>query len=211
MPGGPNSNVQGVPVQQVVAPVRADLNGQFSITLTDNKTVWPAESQWRLKFCPPANNPNCYVLLTTVTGATQDLSSSIQAVIPPIVVKSKDLPSAYNSFEINQPTYGSLYYDLNLGYPLVYNGLTWNPLAGTGTAPPPPTFVFTDNEIVNGADNNWTLQVAPNPQESLLLFQFLPAFGGILLAAGADYVLAGANITTVNVIPAGTLRAWYRY
>ena len=72
--------------------------------------------------------------------------------------------------------------------------------------------VFEDNETPSGATGTaFTLAFTPSPSASLQLFQQISGFGGILLVVGTDYTITGANITTTNTIPSGTLRAWYRH
>jgi hypothetical protein len=74
-----------------------------------------------------------------------------------------------------------------------------------------------NGEVVSGSGNNFTLDHAPSPAESLILVQRLPTFGGVVLfqeegsPVMGDYALAGANITTTNSIAAGALRAWYTW
>lgn len=72
-------------------------------------------------------------------------------------------------------------------------------------------FSFADNEILSGSGTNWTLLHSPSPTASLMLFQRLPGFGGVLLIQGIDYTLSGVTITTINSLSAGVLYAFYRY
>ena len=84
--------------------------------------------------------------------------------------------------------------------------------AGSGGSSPN----FADDEIVSGSGTSWTLAHTPTTG-SLILQQYLAGFGPINLwkSEGSplvgDYSISGANITTVNSISAGKLRAWYRY
>ena len=76
---------------------------------------------------------------------------------------------------------------------------------------------FADGEVVSGSGTAFTLAHPPSPADSLILVQRLPSFGGIVLfkRVGSplvgDFDISGANITTVNSLSAGDLRAWYRY
>jgi hypothetical protein len=74
----------------------------------------------------------------------------------------------------------------------------------------PPTY-FIDREIVIGGGNAWALAAPPNPPKSLLLFQKLPMFGGILMTPDIDFVLSGASIITYRSLVTGDLLAWYRH
>jgi hypothetical protein len=125
--GSADANVGGASFPRFVAPVVCNNSGQFSITVTDNSTILPVNSQWRFQFCPPATDPQCYQFLLTISGASVDISSQIQ--IPTVVVNPSFAPRAYQSNEINNPKKGSFYWDLNLGHALIYDGSNWVPFS----------------------------------------------------------------------------------
>jgi hypothetical protein len=75
----------------------------------------------------------------------------------------------------------------------------------------PAVVNFVDGEIVAGTGTAWYLAYTPNPTASLLLFQQLSGFGNVLLSPSVNYTIAGSTITTMNSLPAGSLRGWYRF
>jgi hypothetical protein len=83
----------GGSVFQTVVPLQCDSSGNLSLTLADNLLISPSPSQWNLGICAPAGlsaggvpPPICFSALLTITGTTQNITASLQAVaaiLPP--------------------------------------------------------------------------------------------------------------------------------
>jgi hypothetical protein len=120
------------------APVVASNSGAFSISLPSNTSISPANSQWSISVCPAASM-QCVVLLTPVTGNTQDISALFtQGTIPPGNVAPLQVPRAYNTNEAFPvtPAPGAMLWDvttLNFQY---WNGTAWSTLGSGGSGTP---------------------------------------------------------------------------
>jgi hypothetical protein len=107
-------NVNGTPVAQGPFAGALDASGAFSVSLTDNTTVAPAGTKWRFTVCPASTSP-CTSVQLVVSGATQDVSSAINAVVPVIAVQPTTTPpfaNAYQDNEIVGPAQGTSYFNI---------------------------------------------------------------------------------------------------
>lgn len=57
------------------------VSGAFSINLADNSTVTPAGTKWQFIVCAAAGNPCTVIAAITISGASQDISATINAAI----------------------------------------------------------------------------------------------------------------------------------
>lgn len=97
-----------------------DGSGHFSVAIPSNTNITPAQSTWTLQVCPIAKgNTPCFTQQgLTITGATQNISSS---VIPPAISIDLAHPAypfvvAYSNTEISTAPVGGLYWDYTLSH-----------------------------------------------------------------------------------------------
>jgi hypothetical protein len=87
----------------------ADGSGFFTVNLDDNLQVSPIGSSWKFTICPFASVASCNSLVMQVTGASQDISSQLNAILTvPHVNSGPVIARAYNDSEAFG-TYGALY------------------------------------------------------------------------------------------------------
>lgn len=60
-----------------------DSSGRLAVSLADNNAVTPGPSQWNFQICAASGAP-CFSALLTITGSSQDISSALTAVAPPL-------------------------------------------------------------------------------------------------------------------------------
>lgn len=146
-PGRPGPYVwSGGVLNPQPTPVTANSGGQFTITLPDNATITPAGSMWSLSISPNASMQGI-VLLTPVTGTSQDISALFTAQsVPAIGVNALMVPRAYTTNEItpNPPlNQGALVWNTATLQFQVWNGTAWVGIGGGGggsTNPAAPAF-----------------------------------------------------------------------
>jgi hypothetical protein len=107
--------------------------GLFTVTVTDNSTVSPANSKWDFTVCSKTSAP-CTIYRTSVTGATVDLSTQISAIAPAITINANANPgmagAAYTDAEVNKPVFGTMYYNTTSSTLRTYNGTVWASAGG---------------------------------------------------------------------------------
>ncbi|MGH7748630.1 MAG: hypothetical protein ACREQ5_28305, partial [Candidatus Dormibacteria bacterium] len=77
------------PIQGTVGPVPLSAAGFFSTNLYANSLISPGGSQWQIKICispgvplPLGFGPQCFSVLQTISGSSQDLSVALSAAAP---------------------------------------------------------------------------------------------------------------------------------
>lgn len=92
--------------------VSLDSNGHASFTLPMTSAILPIGSLWKLIVCP-ASSFNCVTDYIPINGATVDISSAIDALIPLPSIPIQTIPKAYNDNEIQtQISQGGIYYNV---------------------------------------------------------------------------------------------------
>ena len=87
----------------------ANGSGVFTVTLDDNLVVSPSGSGWKFTICPNASVASCISVVLTITGATQNVSIQLNAILTvPVVNASPSIARAYNDAEVSG-SYGMLY------------------------------------------------------------------------------------------------------
>jgi hypothetical protein len=107
--------------------------GTFSISLPSNTAISPAGSQWRFQLCPNATS-GCFSFTTTLTGTTQNLTTSINAVAKgPRFPGSTSTPlSGYGPIEINTAVAtGTIFFNTTTNSCQQFNGISFQS-CGTG-------------------------------------------------------------------------------
>jgi len=99
-PGAPPPSLSGSPFQTDIPASSCDASGHITLKVADNHVVAPGPSQWRFNVCSAQyTNPNtkfCFNWTGTITGSTQNITSSLQAVSAP-------LPGSGNFFNPHAP------------------------------------------------------------------------------------------------------------
>lgn len=87
--GVSNPTVGGAAIGGNVGPAATDANGRFSMDLFSNTSISPGGTQWQFTICNPGVQPplgfgnQCFTpAAITITGATQDVSTQLNAVAP---------------------------------------------------------------------------------------------------------------------------------
>ena len=106
-------------------------SGQFSVSLGDTALINPSGSSWKFTVCSAVSSSTCYSTNVAVTGASQDVSTQINAVIVPPRVTGVGIPSAYDDIEVSTANY-NMYFRLLDNTLRCYNGSIWNSCGGGG-------------------------------------------------------------------------------
>lgn len=99
----------GIPV---MGPQSGTANGSgvFTVTLDDNLVVAPSGSKWLFTICPNAT-AGCVSVAIVITGASQNVSSTINAALaPPVVNGGPSIVRAYTDAEVSG-SYGTIYFN----------------------------------------------------------------------------------------------------
>lgn len=133
-PGAGQPSINGQPFTQSFS---GTLNGSgaFSQSMADNTTVNPAGTKWRFTICPaPYISSPCGVVTLTISGASQSISTQIDAVIAAPRLTGIVFPEAYNDTEVSTTGLPSDSYlrqtDAILRY---WNGSTWASIGSGGS------------------------------------------------------------------------------
>jgi hypothetical protein len=94
-------------------PLQLDGTGSFAgLVVPDNNTITPSGSTFNVTVCPAATTP-CFTKSLTITGATQNISSS---VVPPASILNLTVPllgaRAYTDAEVSGAQPGTLYFNV---------------------------------------------------------------------------------------------------
>jgi hypothetical protein len=114
----------------------ANGSGLLSITMDDNTAITPKGSFWRFTICPNATVLACTTISVTVSGTTQDLSSTLSSQLTPIAVQANTTVSrAYATTEASAGQ-GGIFWRVSdntlWGCTGVCTGTNWLQIAGSG-------------------------------------------------------------------------------
>ena len=135
-----------------------DSTGKFSVSLADNSvTIFPPGSQWAFSICAPVTTPGGPYCLTnfaiTITGASQDLTSTLQPKMPllpgsapsagghlllPVVVASLAQYTSFGRGTTVPVSDGASSSDCSTGLGSTnvvcqWNGTSWSAVGGSGS------------------------------------------------------------------------------
>lgn len=124
----------GTLMTQSQLTVVANLNssGAFSTSICDNTKVTPVNTSWSIRVCSATTAPCQTIPATTVSGASQSLSTYINGLIAPIRIAAVYGTRAYADVEIISPIGGTTYYSLTASGIRLWNGAAWTTLSGGG-------------------------------------------------------------------------------
>lgn len=112
--------------------------GTFSLSLPSNTAISPSGSMWQFTICPNATS-GCFSVNLTVTGATQDITSSLNAFAKGPRFAANPFAFGYGTVEVSPtPKPGSQFYNTTSAFCNQWDGSTWTgclngnylPLAG---------------------------------------------------------------------------------
>lgn len=157
-----NPRCSGTPMTSAQQSVQVVTNGSGAFTgaVCDVANVTPVNSQWQISICPAITNP-CQVLPpTNITGASQVLTTFINANIIAPRLAAYPTSIAFADVEIQPtPNPGNTYYNVTLGQTRVWNGSAWAPLS-SATALLSSNNTWTGTNTFNNTVNvNATMQV----------------------------------------------------
>ena len=127
--------------------ILTDTNGAFSISLTSNSDVRPANSQWQMIIGPNSSYP-AIVLTISLQGGTYNVSPLFAASGAVMAVQSLYVPRAYADGEVLiPPKSGQIYYDVTMKVFKYWESGNWAVLGGHSGSdmvyPPPGIAVST--------------------------------------------------------------------
>lgn len=104
-----------------------DGSGHFSLTLTDNLTIQPSGSKWSFNICSNTTAP-CFTAILSITGASLDISASVNAIAPLIRVSVDPtvFTRAYDDTEVSGG-FGAVYYRVSTNKLRVNEGTLESP------------------------------------------------------------------------------------
>src|SRR6185312_2592221 len=193
-----------------------DNGGAFSTTLYDNTRIAPGLTYWRATICSNTRSPIettggsrtfiCFNKDVTISGVSQDLSSTLSTAAPNPLINALLTPSAYKEAELDPSVLlGGIYWDLNAGCLKVWNGTAWACLGNGGA--------FNFNCVIGIQLNGSGAMVAATSQTSYGCDQnILTDFFGHLTAQSVatlspyngELQLTARNVWQPSALPAST-------
>lgn len=181
--------------QEIYSGASCDSNGNLAIDLPDNTSFSPTGTKWRFSVCS-SDGAHCNATSITISGASQNITSNLQAVLPSIATNlgtfsASSLNVSGTSTLNNLSVTGSVQSALNLGS----NALS----AGAVTASSVNNVIKVDQQA--GAD--LAAKVAA-------CITALPATGGVCDARGAQGAQSWGSLVSFSkpvalLLPAGTI------
>lgn len=112
--GGASPSVNGFFYIPPNSPSTLSSGGVFSLSLPANASISPAGSQWKFNVCSGAGSIQpaggkgsvCFNITATISGASQDISTQLQAAAPALAFASGGIPPGSNiaTPNISSPT-----------------------------------------------------------------------------------------------------------
>ena len=113
-----------------------DGSGAFSKSIPSSTSIFPTNSQWQFTICPNARS-GCFQFVTSVTGGSLDLTSSLNAVAfgPRFPYSSPSF--GYGPIEVSSKVLaGSIFYNTTTSGCQIYSGSAWGNCATGGSGTP---------------------------------------------------------------------------
>lgn len=102
-----------------------NFSGAFSFSVPSNYDIQPGGSGWTLTICPNAS-AGCFNIQIVAFGATQDLTSTINSVLPGPRFGVNATTHGYGPVELNiSVTTGTQFYNTTINQCQQYNGSAW--------------------------------------------------------------------------------------
>jgi hypothetical protein len=193
-------NINGVPLSPSVinqGPISLGGSGTFSLSVYQSAAVSPSGSTWQYTICPNASS-KCGVFTIQAVGTTQNLTSSITALIPAPRFLAVIGSYGYNNTEAQvSQVPGSLYYNVISSCYEVWSGSSFGCMAtGAGIYLPLAGGTLATNAAIafSGTGAATTLNnLAPGISSS--------GTGGL---AGSGWSLSNVGLGTFNSMEAAT-------
>ena len=167
-------NINGVPLNptKLVWSGALSAGGAFSQAMYDNNLVSPAGSTWVFQMCPNAGGACWNTTPLVVTGASQNISSTIGTIPPPRFSAVAAAPYAYGYIDAEvtpgSPKPGGMYFNVTSSRMRLWNGTAWADVGSGGGGGGTPAGLnqaiqknvggaFATSNIL-AADNGSTLQ-----------------------------------------------------
>lgn len=111
--------------------VYLDAAGHGSFSVPSTSAISPIGSLWKIVACPNSSS-NCVTNYLPINGASVDISTAVNTLIPIASIPIQTVPKAYNDAAITtQITQGGLYYNVgSLGGLRYWNGTSFQPIGG---------------------------------------------------------------------------------
>jgi hypothetical protein len=168
LPGGTSPTLNGLPYTPPTQPTGLDKTGSFTLQLADNTVLLPAATKWNFTVCSaigtvqPASGkgPVCFVLAApiTISGASQSISTQLNAAALPLTVTSSGAVSAAGA-AANQVAYFTSPSAITSSANFTFNG-TLGVLGGPESALPAdiqgffgPAQLVTANNVNNATSD----------------------------------------------------------
>lgn len=204
--------ILGVPYGGLFPLTNLDVNGSFSANIGSNNLITPTGTQWQFTVCgfalvwPIGRANQCFTLTATVTGATLDLSTALNAVAPRLtnihLSGSGCTPTGGDlAVQTNHPDgtcYGSADFTWNdgIGKQLLLAGNGTNSATGTSTE----VFAFGQtNSAVNATQALLSGQSNSATADGGLTFQHLG-----LIGQGNAAAVTSTNAEMLDIYLLGT-------
>jgi hypothetical protein len=161
-----NPTWQGVPLpNNYKAPtvVILDSTGSATFTIPSTTAISPSGALWAYTICPNAPVKVCQTINLPATGNTQNISSNVSAILPPVSISAMTAPFAYQDGEvITPPTPGALYFNTISQNFRQWTGTVWTPIGGGGQNTGPffwSSIITPYNSVPQAASiNSFTVQ-----------------------------------------------------
>lgn len=116
-------------------------SGVFSVSIPSSSSITPSGSQWTFTICPSAASP-CGAVSLPISGSSEDISTQITAVLPPVHTFPTPMGYAYADSQVQQlPGLGQSYFNTTQKVPKYWDGSAWQTYgSGNGTIQPTPQF-----------------------------------------------------------------------
>lgn len=113
--------------------VTLDGTGTGTFTVLDNTFITPALTSWQYTVCPNASM-QCTIVSIPASGASNNISTVVDAALVPIITPAQTMPRAYQDSEIKTTaSFGGLYYNTTGKTPRYFDGTTWHSFSGSGS------------------------------------------------------------------------------
>jgi lysophospholipase L1-like esterase len=195
--------------------VTTDNTGTFSVALIQNSVLQPANTTWMIQVCPQASVACQNIPKQTIFGATQSLSTVINANIIAPRFPAAYSAVGYGDVEVQQSGLGSTYFNVTTTNLRLWNGTGW--INTTSPTVPQQNFLFMGDSITCGLHSSTSCQtygsIIPGVGYAARTTASAPTNSSTMTVANAAGIVVGQYIIAVPqptgvfaiAIAAGTL------